>query len=159
MVESASDSKNRKKRSRVQWDAAEGSKGGAGRTAWEALLDMDKYIYDVEETEPRSSYFGCGSGRSLWEVQLRVVWAWAMHFGFPQRILRVLCGYVPHQRRVLFEGCAADSLPTITAILPGSKWSGLLQRIVMHDPMSEDQKVYPQLKLEVYVDDKKIMSG
>ena len=46
------------------------------------------------------------------KVQLKVVWAWAMHFGFPQRILIVLCGYVQHQRRVIFEGCVADPLQT-----------------------------------------------
>ena len=33
------------------------------------------------------------------------------------------CGYFEHQRRVQFEGCAAEPMQTITAILPGSKWS------------------------------------
>ena len=31
-----------------------------------------------------------------------------------------------HQRRVQFEGCAAEPLQTIPAILPGFKWSCLL---------------------------------
>ena len=39
------------------------------------------------------------------------------------RFLRVLCGFFEHQRRVQFEGCEAEPLTTITAILPGSKWS------------------------------------
>ena len=34
-----------------------------------------------------------------------------------------LRGYFEHQRRVQFEGCAAEPLQTISATLPGSKWS------------------------------------
>ena len=56
-------------------------------------------------------------------VSLLVFWAWATHFSLPRKILRVLCGYFEHQRRLQFEGCAAEPLKTITAILPVSKWS------------------------------------
>ena len=51
-------------------------------------------------------------------VGLEVLWALATHFSFPRKILRVLCGYFEHQRRVQFEGCVAEPLRTITAILP-----------------------------------------
>ena len=51
--------------------------------------------------------------------------------------MRVLCGYSEHQRRVQFEGCAGEPLTTITAILPRSKWSRLLLRIVLQDAFSE----------------------
>ena len=62
-------------------------------------------------------------------VSLPVVWAWATHFSFPRKILRVLRGCFEHQRSVQFEGCAAEPL---TAILPGSKRrSCLLLRIVL----------------------------
>ena len=74
-------------------------------------------------------------------VSLLVVWAWAT---FPRKILRVLCGYFQHQRRVQFEGCAAEPLTTITAILPGSKRSCAL---------SEVARIYPPLELRVFVDD------
>ena len=73
-----------------------------------------------------------------------------MHFGFPQRILRVPHGYFEHQRRVLFEGCVADPLQIITAILLGSKWSVLLLKMVMQDAMSEVLKVYPTLRLKLH---------
>ena len=36
--------------------------------------------------------------------------------------------YFEHQRRMQFEGCAAEPHMTITAILPGSKWSCLRLR-------------------------------
>ena len=52
-----------------------------------------------------------------------------------------------------FEGCAAEPLPTITATLPGSKWSCLLLRVVLQDALSEVTKNCPPLKLRVFVDD------
>ena len=82
-----------------------------------------------------------------------MVWAWAMHFSFPSKILLVLCGYFEHQRRVQFKGCVAEPLHTIMGILPGSKWSCLLLRIVLQDALSEVTKIYPHLKLRVFVDD------
>ena len=86
-------------------------------------------------------------------VSLPVVWAWATHFSFPSKILRVLCGYFEHQRREQFEGCAAEPLTTITAILPGSKWSCLLLRIVLQDAFNEVTQIHLALKLRVFVDD------
>ena len=64
---------------------------------------------------------GLESGEGFRAGQPPVAWAWATHFRFPRKILRVLCGYFEPQRRVQFEGCVA--------ILPGSKWSCLLPRI------------------------------
>ena len=75
-------------------------------------------------------------------VSLLVVWAWVTHFSFPRKILRVLCGCFEHQRRVQLEGCAAEPVRTITAILPGSKWSCLLLRIVLQDALSEVMKIF-----------------
>ena len=75
-------------------------------------------------------------------VSLQVVWAWATHFSLARKILRVLCDYSEHQRRVQFEGCAAERSRTITAILQGSKRSSLLMRIVLQDALSEVTKIY-----------------
>ena len=52
-----------------------------------------------------------------------------------------------------FRGSAAEPLTTITAILPGSKWSCLLLRIVLQDALSEVTKIYPSRKLRVFEDD------
>ena len=63
-------------------------------------------------------------------VSLLVVWA-STHFSFPKENIAGAVGeeeegYFEHQRRVHFEGCAAEPVTTITAIWPGSKWSCLL---------------------------------
>ena len=52
-----------------------------------------------------------------------------------------------------FEGCAAEPLTTITALLPGSKWCFLLLRIVLQEALSEVTKIDPSLRLRVFVDD------
>ena len=67
-----------KKRRRVKWDATEGRNGGAARTAWEALLEMERYT------------------RSIFE-KVQVVWACAIHLGFPKQKLG-------HQRRSFSRG-------------------------------------------------------
>ena len=86
-------------------------------------------------------------------VSIPVVWAWATHFSFPRKILRVLCGYFEHQWRLQVEGCAAEPLTTITAILSGSTWSCLLLRFMLQDALSEVTNIYTTLKLSFFVDD------
>ena len=41
-------------------------------------------------------------------VSFLLVWAWATHFSFPRKILRVLCGYFEHQKRVQFKRDMAE---------------------------------------------------
>ena len=79
-----------------------------------------------------------------------VVLDWTTHVSFPRKILRVFCGYFEHKRRVYFEGFGAEPLQTITAILLGSKWGGLLLRSALQDVLSE--VVNPPTKLKVFVD-------
>ena len=115
--------------------AAEVSRG-LGRHGWSKRRSSTNEMGNID-----------GNGKIM-------IWAWTTHFSFPRKILRVLCGYFEHQRRAQLEGCAAEPLTTITAILPtGSKWSCLLLRIVWQDALSEVTKNYPQLKLRVFVDD------
>ena len=47
----------------------------------------------------------------------------------------------------------AEPLQTITAILAGSNWSGLLLRIVLQDALREVMEVFPPSKMKVFVDD------
>ena len=59
------------------------------------------------------------------KVQLNVVWKLTMYFDFPQRVLRVLCSCLAHERKVIFEKNFSEPV-TITSILQGSIWSVLL---------------------------------
>ena len=85
-------------------------------------------------------------------VSLPVVWAWARHFSFPRKILRMLCGYFEHQRRVKFEGCVAEPLRTITPSCQGQSGVACFH-VVLQDALGEVTKNYPPLKLRVFVDD------
>ena len=120
---------------RVDWDATDGRNGGAQQTIWEILMEMDRFDGKPKAEEQGAVALVLDWAKAFERVSLLVVWAWATHFCFPRKILRVLCGYFEHQRRVQFEGCVAEPLNTITAILPGSTWSCLLLRIVLQDAL------------------------
>ena len=83
-------------------------------------------------------------------VSLPVVWAWATHFSFPRKFLRVLCGYFEHQRRVQFEGFCGRAAHDHHGYFARVKWSCLLLRIVLQDALGEVTKIYPSLKLRVF---------
>ena len=96
------------------------------RTVWKVLMEMEKYRYRAGKEDQGAVALVLDLAKAFERVSFPVVWAWATHFSFRRKILRVLCGYFEHQRRVQFQGCEAEPLRTITAILPGSKWSCLL---------------------------------
>ena len=68
----------------------------------------------------------------------------------------MLRGYVTHYRRVVVEGNAAAPLQTYTAILSGSKFNVVLLRLVMQDAQSTVFNVRPEVRIKIYVDDKKL---
>ena len=128
---------------RVDWDATDGRNGGAQQTVWEILLmEMERFNGKAKEEDQGASALVLDMAEAFERCSLPVVWPCATHFSFPRKILRVLCGYFEQQRRVQFEGCAAEPLTSITAILPGSKWSCLLLRIVLQDASNEVTKIY-----------------
>ena len=106
-------------------------------------MKMDRFFGKGKEENEGALALVLGLAKDFERVSLPEVMAWATNFSFPREILRVLCGYFEHQRRVQFEGRFAEPLQTITAILPGSKWSSLLLRIVLQDALSEVTKIYP----------------
>ena len=136
---------------RIEWDATDARDGGAERIVWETLLVMERFNYHAGERDQGAVARVLDLAKAFEWVSLPVVWPWATHFSFPGKVLRVLCGYFEHQRRVQFEGCAAEPLQAITAILPWFKWSCSLLRIVLQYALSEVTK-YPHLKLMVFVD-------
>ena len=115
----------------VEWDATGGRNGGAERTVWVTLLEVEKSKYHAGERDQGAIALVLDLAKAFER------WAWATHFNFLRKILRVLCGYFEHQRRVQFESCVAEPFQTITAILPGSRWSFLLLCIVLQDALCE----------------------
>ena len=122
---------------RVEWDAIDGRNGRAQRTVWEVLMEMERFNGRGKAEDQGAVALVLDLAKAFERVSLPVVWAWTIHFSFPRKILRVLCGYFKHQRRVQFERCAAEPLTKITAFLPGSKWSCLLSRVVLQDALNE----------------------
>ena len=96
---------------RVGWDAADGRNGGAERTAWETLLEVERFDYRTRAMGQGAITLVLDLAKVFERVSLTVVWAWATHFNIRQ-FLQVLCGYFEHQQSVLFEGCVAQPLQT-----------------------------------------------
>ena len=126
---------------RVKKDATGRRNGGAERTVWEVLLDKERFTHQAGEKEQGAIalclFWQDPFGRSACQC--------ATHFIFLRKVLRVPCGYFEHQRRAKLEGCLAEPLQTIRAILPRSR------RIVLQDALSEATQVYPPLKLAVFL--------
>ena len=127
---------------RVNWDATDGRNGGAQRTVPDILMEMERFNGKTKEDQGAVALV-LDLAPALERVSFPVVWAWATHFSFPRKTLRLLCGFFERQRSVQFDGCTAQPPRTITAIFPGSKWSWLLLRIVLQDALREVTKVYP----------------
>ena len=109
---------------------------------WEILIEMERFSGKAKEEYQGALALVLDLAKAFERVSLPVVWAWATHVSFPRKILGVLCGYFEQQRRVEFEGSVAEPLTTITAILPGLKWSCLQLRIVLQGALSEVTKIY-----------------
>ena len=69
---------------REGWDATDGRNGRAQRTFWEIVMELEKFRV--------LSTLVVDLAKALERVSLLVVWAWATHFCFLQKILRVFLG-------------------------------------------------------------------
>ena len=87
-------------RHHVRWDAADNRNGGAERTVWETLLEMERFEQHAGEKGQGAFALVLDLAKAFERVCVPVVWAWATHFRFPKNFLRVPCGYFQHQRRV-----------------------------------------------------------
>ena len=67
-------------------------------------MEMERFKYRAREEDQGAVALVLDPAKAFERASLPVVWAWAQ---FSKKILRVLCGYFEHQRRVQFEGCAA----------------------------------------------------
>ena len=61
-----------------------------------------------------------------------------------------------HHRRVVFEGSAVAPVQPHTALVAGSTFRVVLLRLVLQDAVRADFKVWPEVRIETYVVDKKL---
>ena len=78
---------------RVDWDATDSRNGGAQRTVVEVLMEMKRINGRLKVEDRGAVALVLDLAKAFERVSLPVVWAWATHFCFPRKILRVLCGY------------------------------------------------------------------
>ena len=120
---------------------------------WETLLEMESFYYRASENDPGATALVLNLADAFERVSPSNSVGLGNTLQLSRKILRVLCLYFEHQRRVQFEGRVLEPLQTITAILRGSKWSCLPLLVVLQDALTEASKKNPPLKLSVFVDD------
>ena len=76
----------RQQKYRIDWDATDGRNGGAQRTVWEVLMDMERFNGKAEDRGAVALVQDLAKALS----ESAFLW-WA------------LCRYFEHQRRVQFE--------------------------------------------------------
>ena len=111
---------------RVEWDATDGRNGGAQRTVWEVLMEMERFNGNAKKEDQGSVAMVLDLAKAFGRVSVLVVWAWAT---------RRMCGRAAadhhgHPARVQVELLAL--------------------RIVLQDALSEVIKNYSPLKLWVF---------
>ena len=62
---------------RVEWDVRDGRNGGAQRTVWEILMEMDSFDGKAKEGEQGAVALVLDLAKAFERVSLPVVWAWA----------------------------------------------------------------------------------
>ena len=72
---------------------AYGRNGGAQCAVWEILMEMERFKYQAGEEDLGAVALVLDLAKAFERVSLLVVWAWAAHYSFPSKILRVLCGF------------------------------------------------------------------
>ena len=115
---------------------------------WETLLEVERFSCHAGEKYQGTVALVLDLAKDFELASLQLVWVWAAHFNLPGKILRVLCG--PSNTS---GGYTSKDVWRSRSILPGSNQSCLLPRIVLQDALSGVMKVYPPLKLSVFVDD------
>ena len=74
-----------------------GRSGGAQRTVWEVLMEMERFRGKAKAEDQGAVALVLDLAKTFERVSLPVVWVWATYFSFPRKILRVVCGYLEHQ--------------------------------------------------------------
>ena len=104
---------------RVDWDATDGRNGGAQRSVWEVLMEMERFSGKQKEEDQGAVALVLDLARpssvpaSLWSGPGRRISA------SQGKSCGCCAATLEHQWRVQFEGCAAEPLQTVTAILQG----------------------------------------
>ena len=95
-----------RERHRVQWDATDGRNGGAERTAWETMLEMERFDCGESEMIQGAIMLVLDLAKAFKRVSLR-----ATYSNFSRMILRVLCGYLERQRKLQFGRLRSGTAP------------------------------------------------
>ena len=128
------------KKYRAEWDAPEWSKRRSSTNSMGNIDGYGRFNGDAKEEDQGESALVLDLAKASDAGQSPCGLGLATHFPRKDLASAVLVFRAP--------GCAAEPLTTITAILPGFKWSCLLLRCVLQDALSEVTKFLPSTEVE-----------
>ena len=70
----------------VEWDATDERNGGAQRTVWEVLMEMERFTGKAKAEDQGAVALVLNLAKAFERISLLVVWPWATHFSFPRKI-------------------------------------------------------------------------
>ena len=114
---------------RVDWDATDDKKEEPNKRCGK-YWEMNRFYGKAKEEDQGALALVLDVAKAFERVSLPVVSALATHFRFQRRSCECCAGTSRTTGECSSKGCVAEPLQTITAILPESKWSCLLPRIV-----------------------------
>ena len=136
---------------RVGWDATDGRNGVAEPTVWATLLGMDRFDYRAGETDQRAITLFLDLAKAVGRVES------SSGVGLDDALLPkedfacALRVTLSTRGRVQFERVRSGATPDYHSSSSRVEME-LLLRVVLQDAFGEVMKVYPALKLKVFMD-------
>ena len=72
---------------RIDWDDTDGRNGGAQRTVWEILMEMERFKNRAGGGDLGAVALVLDLAKAFERVGFPVFWAWAAHFSFARKML------------------------------------------------------------------------
>ena len=129
-----------------------GRNGGAQRTVLEVLMEMKRLNGEAKEEDQGAVALVLDLAKAFGRVSLPGVWAWATHFSFPRKILRVLFAFISSTRggyssKDVRQSRYGPSQPSCQG--PNGVACGL--RMALQDALSEVIEIYPSAEVEGFL--------
>ena len=136
---------------RLEWEVTDERNGGTQRKVWGVLMEMERLNGRAKAEDQGAVALVLDPAKAFERVSLPVVWAWATHFSFPRKMLRVLCRVFRAEAsavRRMCGGAAPDHHSHLVRVQVE-----LLASTCRFARRTEVTKNYPPLELRSMVDD------
>ena len=137
---------------RLECNVTDERNGGAQRKVWEVLMEMERFNGRAKAEDQGAVALVLDPAKAFERVSLPVVWAWATHFSFPRKMMRVLCRVFRASEASAVRRMCGGAAPGRRSHLVRVQVE-LLASTCRFARRTEVTKNYPPLELRSMVDD------